>query len=161
MQIEANHDYRNDIFIRKESILQNILFLMLLLFELGIRLSLGYCLNIDVAGVASIFLNSTKVNISIGSNSSLDSSSPICMSDDSRVSGIFFIALTLFDDYCFSMMIWIFGASLLHLSFAARNELKVKTIIYFNLFGIILYVLIALFAAIPYTSFLVPYCIVL
>ena len=68
------------------------------------------------------------------------------------MSSIFFKALSLFDDYSFSMMVWLFGASLLHLSFAARNELRVKTIIYFNLFEILLYLSIALFASIPYTS---------
>ena len=150
MQSELNYDYRNDIFIRKESIMRNVLFILLLFFELA------YCLNIDLAGVVVVFLNYTDVNISIGSNCSVDSSSLIGMSYDSRVSSIFIKGLSLFDDYCFSMMIWIFGVSLLHLSFAAKNELRVKTIIHLNLFGIIIYLLIALFASIPYTSLFGP-----
>ena len=61
MQFEASYDYRNDIFMRKESIMRNVLFLMLLFLELA------YCLNIDISGVVIVFLNYTEVNISIAS----------------------------------------------------------------------------------------------
>ena len=54
--------------------------------------------------------------------------------------------------YSFSMMIWLFGASLLHLSIAARNELKVKTVLKFILFGVIYNFIVVVFEFIPYTS---------
>ena len=49
-------------------------------------------------------------------------------------------------------MIWLFGASLLHLSIAARNELKVKSLLKFILFGIIYNFILIVFLFIPYTS---------
>ena len=36
------------------------------------------------------------------------------------------------------MMIWLFGASLLHLSFAARNELRMKKVLLFTIFGVVI-----------------------
>ena len=49
-------------------------------------------------------------------------------------------------------MIWLFGAPLLHLGIAARNELKVKGELKFILFGVIYNFIIVVFKFIPYTS---------
>ena len=48
-------------------------------------------------------------------------------------------------------MIWLFGASLLHLSIAARNELKVKTVLKFILFGVVYTFIVVVFELIRYT----------
>ena len=52
-------------------------------------------------------------------------------------------------DVSFSMLIWMFGAFLLHLSYAARNELKVKVILRFILIGLIVNLIIAVPSMIP------------
>ena len=59
---------------------------------------------------------------------------------------------SLFQNYSFSMMIWLFGASLLHLSFAARNELRMKKVLLFTIFGVVINFVVTASAYIPYTS---------
>ena len=50
-------------------------------------------------------------------------------------------------------MIWLFGVSLFHLSFAARNELRVKSILHYILpLGLVINLILMAFASIPYTS---------
>ena len=60
--------------------------------------------------------------------------------------------LSFLSTYSFSMIIWLFGASLLHLSIAARNELKVERVLKFILFGVIYNFIMVVFKCIPYTS---------
>ena len=50
------------------------------------------------------------------------------------------------------MLIWMFGASLLHLSYAARNEVRVKVILRFVLIGLIVNLIIAVPSMVPSTS---------
>ena len=54
--------------------------------------------------------------------------------------------------YRFSMMIWLFGVSLFHLSFAARNELRVKSVLHYILLGLVINLILMVFASIPYTK---------
>ena len=51
------------------------------------------------------------------------------------------------------MMIWLFGVSLFHLSFAARSELRVKSVLLYILLGLVINLILMAFALIPYTSF--------
>ena len=91
------------------------------------------------------------IDISIGYNCTLESDSFIGTIYDHRIGGILVTILVFLIDYSFSMMIWLFGASLLHLSIAARNELKVKRVLKFISFGIIYNFILVIFAFIPYT----------
>ena len=50
------------------------------------------------------------------------------------------------------MLIWMFGASLLHLSYAARNELRVKVILRFILIGLTINLIMAVPLIIPSVS---------
>ncbi|KAI6649407.1 hypothetical protein LOD99_11794 [Oopsacas minuta] len=49
-------------------------------------------------------------------------------------------------------MIWLFGASLLHLTYAARNELRSKSLLHFILIGMLINFVTVAVAYIPYTS---------
>ena len=101
----------------RESIFRNVIFLIFLIFEMM------YCLSIHTLS----FVNSTNPmeNDTVSSiNCSLHSNPTVWTSYDSKLS--YMVGFILMDDFSFSMMIWLFGSSLLHLSFAARNQLKVK-----------------------------------
>ena len=50
------------------------------------------------------------------------------------------------------MMIWLVGVSLFHLSFAARNELRVKSVLHYILLGLVINLILMAFLLIPYTS---------
>ena len=52
----------------------------------------------------------------------------------------------------FSMMIWLFGVSLFHLSFAARNELRAKSVLLYILLGLVINLILMAFTLIPYTK---------
>ena len=58
----------------------------------------------------------------------------------------------LINDISSSMLIWMFGASLLHLSYASRNELKAKVILRFILIGLTINLIIAVPLMIPSVS---------
>ena len=55
----------------------------------------------------------------------------------------------------FPLIFWLFGASLLHLSFAARDELRVKKILLYIFFGVIINLLCILPIVIPSISIFV------
>ena len=55
-------------------------------------------------------------------------------------------------DVSFSMMIWLFGVSLFHLSFADRNELRVKGILLYILLGLVINLILMVSVLIPYTK---------
>ena len=50
------------------------------------------------------------------------------------------------------MMIWLFGVSLFQLSFAARNELKVRAVCYYILLGIVINLVLMVMQLVPYTN---------
>lgn len=145
---DPHPDHNANIFIRREAIIRNVIFLMFLLFELL------YYLQINVYGFLYQFgLSLPITDISIGSNCSLDSNSIIGRAYDSRVGNIVCVIIyLLFGYYSFSMIIWLFGASLLHLSFAARNQLRVKAVFLFILLGMIINMVFIIPIAIPYIS---------
>ena len=60
--------------------------------------------------------------------------------------------ISILGDLSFSMMIWLFGVSQFHLSFAARNELRVKLVLHYILLGLVINVTLMTFALIPYAS---------
>ena len=63
--------------------------------------------------------------------------------------------LTLFcvlRDVSFSMMIWLFGVSLFHLSIAARNELRVKSVLHYIFLELFVNLILMASVLITYTS---------
>ena len=71
---------------------------------------------------------------------------------DGRFGMIMLNIISIFGDLSFSMMIWLFGVSLFHLSFAARNELRVKSVFHYILLGLVINLILMVSVLIPYTS---------
>ncbi|KAI6649446.1 hypothetical protein LOD99_11811 [Oopsacas minuta] len=139
MSLDSSCDYTYRLFVQKEDIFRYVIFLIFLCFELIC------CLSITIYGV--IIELKLSVNVSpVGPNCSVNSKTFSSFSYDIQK------FLLLFDAFSFSMMIWLFGALLLHLSFAARNELKIQIVLRFILFGILINLTILIFSCIRYTS---------
>ena len=64
--LNTEHDYKIRIFMHRENILRNSIFLVFLIFELA------YCLIINIYGIQLAFLNYQNVSIPIGPNCILD-----------------------------------------------------------------------------------------
>ena len=142
----SNSYYVNSLFVLNETIFRNYLFLIFLIFEIIL------CTSINSYLIFSRLDYPPNINISIGYNCTLKFDSYIGSSYDYRIGGILRKILYFLANYSFSMMIWLFGASLLHLSIAARNELKVRRVLKFILFGIIYNFILIVFGFIPYTG---------
>ena len=143
IQFGTNYDYTNVLFIQRESIFRNVIFLIFLIFEMM------YCLSIHILSFVN-FKNIIENGVFDDINCSLHSNPTIWASYDSKFS--YFVGVVLMDDFSFSMMIWLFGSSLLHLSFAARNQLKVKKVICFICMGLVFNFLFVIPIAIPYIN---------
>ena len=144
--LNTEHDYKIRIFMHRESILRNSIFLVFLFFELA------FCLLINIYGISFAFLNYQNVSIPIGPNCTLDTETFLNLAYNDRFGMIIFNMSSILDDVSFSMMIWLFGVSLFHLSFAARNELRVKAVLHYILLGLFINLILMAFASIPYTS---------
>ena len=142
----SNSYYVNSLFVLNETIFRNYLFLIFLIFEIIL------CLSINFYSLLFLFEFPQNINISIGYNCTLESNSFIGSFYDYRIRRIMLTIPPVLSDYSLSMMIWLFGASLLHLSIAARNELKVRRVLKFILFGVIYNIIVIVFEVIPYTS---------
>ena len=129
--LDSGHDYANRLFMQKETILRNSIFLVFLCFELS------YCLVIIIVGFLMLFNPLTVIPVTIDPKCELISHTFLASMYDNRF-GLFLLRFfgILIASISFSMLIWMFGASLLHLSYAARNELRVKVILRFILIGI-------------------------
>ena len=145
--LDSDHDYANRLFMQKETILRNSIFLVFLCFELS------YCLVFNIFGFLWLFYPLPAIPVSIDPNCELISGTFLASVYDNRFG---MILLTLFGllikDISFSMLIWMFGASLLHLSYAARNELRVKVILRFILIGLTINLIMAVPLMIPSVS---------
>ena len=142
--LDSGHDYANRLFMQKETILRNSIFLVFLCFELS------YCLVINIYGFLWLFNPLPAIPVSIDPNCELISNTFLASMYDNRFGAIL---LRLFgiltENISLSMLIWMFGASLLHLSYAARNELRVKVILRFILIGLTINLIIAVPLIIP------------
>ena len=145
--LDSGHDYANRLFLQKETILRNSIFLVFLWFELG------YCLFINIVEFLWLFKSLRPIPVSIGSNCELISGTFLDNVYDHRF-GVILVRLLgiFFGDFSFSMLIWMFGASLLHLSYAARNDLRVKVILRFILIGLIINLIMVVPLMIPSVS---------
>ena len=145
--LDSGHDYANRLFMQKETILRNSIFLVFLCFELS------YCLVFNIFGFLWLFNPLLAIPVSIDPNCKLISGTFLANVYDHRFS---MILLRLFGilikNISFSMLIWMFGASLLHLSYAARNELRVKVILRFILIGLTINLIMAVPLMIPSVS---------
>ena len=142
--LDSGHDYANRLFMQKVTILRNSIFLVFLCFELS------YCLVINIVGIFWLFKSLRAIPVPIDSNCELISGTYLASVYDHRFSVILLRLFGFFfRDFSFSMLIWMFGASLLYLSYAARNELRVKVILRFILIGLIINLIIAVPLMIP------------
>ena len=145
--LDSGHDYANRLFMQKEAILRNSIFLVFLCFELS------YCLVFNIYAFLWLFIPLPTIPVSIDSNCELNSGTFLADVYDHRF-GVLLLRLfsLLIKNISFSMLIWMFGASLLHLSYAARNELRVKVILRFILIGLTINLIIAVPLMIPSVS---------
>ena len=103
-------------------------------------------------GIPIIFVNYQDTLIQIAPNCTLDASTFIGSAYDRRFGMIVLNITYVLEGISFSMMIWLFGVSLFHLSFAARNELRVKGILHYILLGLVTNLILMASVLIPYTS---------
>ena len=144
--LNTEHDYKIRIFMHRESILRNSVFLVFLFFEIA------YCLLINIYAIPSPFFNYQNVSIPIAPNCTLVTGTFLSYAYDNRFGIIILNMSSILGDLSFSMMIWLFGVSLFHLSIAARNELRVKAVLHYILLGLFINIILMAFALIPYTN---------
>ena len=144
--LNTEHDYKIRIFMHRENILRNSIFFVFLFFELA------YCVIINIYGVPFALLNYQNVSVPIAPNCIMDTWTFLGLAYDNRFGIIILNMSSILGDLSFSMMIWLFGVSLFHLSFAAKNELRVKGILHYILLGLVINLILMVFASIPYTS---------
>ena len=144
--LNTEHDYKIRIFMHRESILRNSIFLVFLFFELG------YCLTINISGISFVFINYQNVSIPIGPNCTMDTWTFLGIAYSNRIGMIILNMSSNLGEVSFSMMIWLFGVSLFHLSIAARNELRAKSVLLYILLGLVINFIRMAFILIPYTS---------
>ena len=141
IHLDKKYDYTHRFLMQREIIFRYVLFLVIFIAELG------YVLMVNVYGIADKFYKTHGI---------FETGSPIWIQKDSNEFSGSIILLDVFEvlgSFSFSMMIWLFGASLLHLSYSAKNELRMKTIIRFILIGIITNFIISIPPVIP-TSYI-------
>ena len=144
--LNTEHDYKIRIFMHRESILRNSIFLVFLFFELA------YCSIININGISFAFLNYKDTSIPIAPNCTLETWTFLGYAYDKRIGMIILNMSCILGDLSSSMMIWLFGVSLFHLSIAARNELRVKSVLHYILLGLVINIILMAFALIPYTK---------
>ena len=145
--LDSGHDYANRLFMQKETILRNSIFLVFLCFELS------YCLVFNILGFFWFLIPLPAIAVSIDPNCELISNTFLAVAYDHRFGMILLRLFAILTEYIsFSMLIWMFGASLLHLSYAARNELRAKVILRFILIGLIINLIMVVPSMIPSVS---------
>ena len=141
-----NHEDQHKIYTKNENIFRSVLIALFLLFELV------YLLCINGYGYLYTFIDVNYIMIPIGPNCYVNSNSFIGVGYDTRFSQLTLFATGLIGNSSFSVMIWLFAATLFHMSFACKNQLNVKKVVYFILLGIIINVFFTLLTAIPFVS---------
>ena len=144
--LNTEHDYKIRIFMHRESILRNSIFLVFLCFEMT------YFLTTNLFGITYTFVNHQDTSIQIGPNCTLGTWTFLGFAYNNRFGIVLLNMSSILGDLSFSMMIWLFGVSLFHLSFAARNELRVKSVLHYILLGLFINLIPMAFVLIPYTS---------
>ena len=112
----------------REILVRNSIFLFFLSFEI--------CFNM-IGAFSSTLSNSYPINPMIYNCTEIAHIYTIQHIGFSLLS-----VLIPFEHFSFSMMIWLFGATLFHLSIAARNKLKIRALVQFIFGGVLLNMLI-------------------
>ena len=131
-----------------DCIVRNVVHLLCVMFEIMFSLSL------NLYGVyfitTTLYLPPTSIPIS--RNCSLIANSFLTEYYDFRVGSVILNLLSFMKSFSFSMMLWLFSASLYNWSYAARNMLRVKILTRFVLIATLTNLSTATLAFIPYTS---------
>ena len=143
---DRNSNNEHKIYSKNENIFRSVLLVLFLLFELVFNVS------INVYGCVYTLVDMKYIMIPIGPNCSVNSNTFIGTGYDTRLNQIILFAIGLMGDYSFSVMMWLFAATLFHMSFACKNQLHVKKVVYFILSGIIINIFFTLLTAIPFVS---------
>ena len=107
---------------------------------------------INLIGIRIIFVNYQDTSIPIAPNCTLDTWTFIGGAYDIRFGMIVFNITYVLEGISFSMLIWLFGVSLFYMSFDARNELRVKSVLLYILLGLVINFILMASVLIPYTS---------
>ena len=111
-----------------------------------------YSLTTKIFGITYTFVNFQNTSIQIAPNCTFDTWTFLGSAYEKRFGIIVLNVINVLRELSFSMKIWLFGVSLFHLSFAARNELRVKSVLYYILLGLVINLILMAFVLIPYTS---------
>ena len=130
-----------------DCIVRNVKYLICAVF------ALMFSLLVNIYGVyviiTTIYL--PPISVPISRNCSLVPNSFLAEYYDFRISSLILNLLFCMKNFSFSMMLWLFTASLLHSSFAAGNKLRIYIISRFVLIAILINGFTAALAFIPYT----------
>ena len=129
---KPNLDFQNCIFMYRETILRNSIFLLFLCFEII------FYLTTNLFGVTYIFVNYQNTSAQIAPNCKLGTWTFNGSAYERRFGMIILNNIYVLRDLSFSMIIWLFGVSLFHLSIVARNELRVKSVLHYIFWGYLL-----------------------
>ena len=130
----------------RETILRKSIFLLFLCFEII------FSLTTKISGNSYIFVNDQNTSIQIAPNFKMGTWKFIGSAYERRFGIIKLIIIDELRDLSFSMIIWLFGVSLFHLSIAARNELRVKLVLQYTFLGLFVDFILMASVLIPYTS---------
>ena len=147
MYTKSELDYANHLFLQSETILRNSIFLVFLCFELV------YYIITSLCELLSDFIPPPQSEVTIDPTCTLFNGTFLAQAyDNSWPLLLVKFFGWLIRDISFSMLIWMFGASLLHLSYAAKNIINANVIFRFSLIGLIVNTIMAVPIMIPYTS---------
>ena len=120
------------------------IFLLFIIFELL------FSLSANTYGILYVLFPSMSIaNVCIE-----DSNVAISEMYVDRLDVVFLNFLFCLESFSYSMMIWLFGVALLHLSYASVNALKLKQVYQFLFVGSVFNFVTLLFMVVPYTSIL-------
>ena len=127
-----------------ESLTRFFIFLLFVIFELL------FSLSANAYGLLYILFPSISIdNICIENSNVVNSEVYV-----NRLAMLFLNFLFCLESFSYSMMIWLFGVSLLHLSYASVNVLKFKQVYQFLFIGTVFNFISLVFLVVPYTSIL-------
>ena len=143
----SNNDYAHKLFQQRECILRNSIFLVFLCFEVV------YGLIFNISEFLYMFYSPNGNSISIDFTCKLKPGTILADAHNNSLGMLLFKFFGWFVRYTsFSMLIWMFGATILHLSYAAKNKLNAKVILHFCLIGLTINIIMAIAIMIPYAS---------
>ena len=141
----SHYEVEDEIFKIDEKLTRFTIFFIFLVFDCIFCLSANMYLAILLSNVFPVPIPIDKICVS-----QMD---PL-ISENYEVGIIILNLLFSFENFSFAMMIWVLAVFQLHLSYAARNELKLKQVGQFLLFGLTFNFIVLIFMMVPYTNIL-------